>query len=292
MGNQPAVAVVMPNFNKGKFIAESIDSVLSQTFQDFELIIVDDASTDDSLSICRDYANRDQRVRVLQDEKRRGDCAARNRGITEASAEVVTFIDSDDVYAPTKLAKQYEFFGSGGKPPVVYCDFWTMDQDGVVLRSWPHPSSSGMIFGDVLCFHFGVATGYMATKEALLRVGLFDTSLPWAGVYDMLLKLARVNEFQYIDDKLYGYRRYLGNRLNSIDREDRMRIEASIIEKHFRQSPDLLSPEQRKRASRRLMDRYLISHQFRKLLGRGLASPANLEYLVRRLVMPPPHGPS
>jgi len=116
VGSQPEIAVVMPNFNKGKFIAESIESVLSQTFPDFELIIVDDTSTDDSLSICRGYASRDQRIRVLQSERRSGDCVARNRGVAEAGAGVVAFIDSDDVYAPTKLAKQSNSSSRGRSP--------------------------------------------------------------------------------------------------------------------------------------------------------------------------------
>jgi len=165
-----------------------------------------------------------------------------------------------------------------------------MDQDGTVLPTWPHPTSSGMVFADTLCYHFGAATTYMVTKEALLGAGPFDVSPPWAGVYDMLLKLARVNEFQYIDDKLYGYRRYPGNRMHAFERRERLRIEALIIERHYRQSRNRLSREQCRLVDRRLIDRYLASRQFRKLLGTGLASSAELEYLVRRGAMASLHA--
>lgn len=191
----------MPNFNKGKFIAEAIDSVLKQSFVDFELLIVDDASTDNSLDVCGDYAKREQRIRLFQSEKRKGVSASRNRGITEANADVVAFIDSDDVYAPTKLAKQYEFFKLGKRFPVVYCDRWRMNQDGAVLPPRHRSFPSGMIFGDVLLTHSRFSMTYMASRSALLKADLFDSSLPWAEDYDMVLKLVRTNEFQYIDSK-------------------------------------------------------------------------------------------
>ena len=127
----------------------------------------------------------------------------------------------------------------------------------------------------------------MASKSALLEAGLFDPSLSWAQDYDMILKLARANEFRYIPEKLYGYRRYPGNTRNSIPLKDRMCIEASIMEKHYRQSRNLLSPEQEMLANRRLMDRYYTSGQYLPLLEKGLASPANLAYLARGLVRMP-----
>ena len=96
----PRVSVVVPVYNKGRYLRRAVDSVLAQSFTDFELILVDDGSTDDSLAVAREYT--DPRVRVIR-QANSGAGAARNRGIDEARATMVAFLDGDDEWVPAFL---------------------------------------------------------------------------------------------------------------------------------------------------------------------------------------------
>ncbi|MGI9462116.1 MAG: glycosyltransferase family A protein [Alphaproteobacteria bacterium] len=107
---KPVVSVIIPNFNHGNFIAMAIESILKQTFQNFELIIIDDGSTDNSLSVIKQYMKQDKRIRLYQ-QTNQGEAAARNRGLGLARGEYIAWQDADDVSHKTRLAYQLnEFF--------------------------------------------------------------------------------------------------------------------------------------------------------------------------------------
>lgn len=103
----PLVSVIMPVYNSEKYLSEAIDSVLRQTFQDFELILIDDGSTDHSGKICDEYGEKDNRVRVIH-QKNGGICAARNTGLNVANGNYIAFCDNDDKYLPTLLEDNYK----------------------------------------------------------------------------------------------------------------------------------------------------------------------------------------
>lgn len=102
----PLVSVIMPSFNAERFIAESIESVIAQTVRDWELIVVDDGSTDGTAAIVAAYRQRDPRIRLITQPANRGPAAARNIGLDQAQGELIAFIDSDDVWFPEKTEKQ------------------------------------------------------------------------------------------------------------------------------------------------------------------------------------------
>lgn len=102
----PLVSVIMPSFNTERFIAEAIDSVVAQTVADWELIVVDDASTDATAAIAAGYQQRDSRIRLIAQQRNQGPASARNRGLDAARGELIAFIDSDDIWYPEKTAKQ------------------------------------------------------------------------------------------------------------------------------------------------------------------------------------------
>ena len=108
----PQVSVVMPVYNGEKYLAEAIDSILNQTFTDFEFIIVDDGSTDGSAGIIRTYQERDERLRLVQLDHNMGRADARNAGIAVAQGELITSMDADDISLPERLEKQVAFLGS------------------------------------------------------------------------------------------------------------------------------------------------------------------------------------
>ncbi len=94
--DRPKVSVIMPVYNSGKYLNKAIESVLSQTYEDFELVIVNDGSTDNSASICRKYAEKDKRIKFI-DQKNKGVSAARNTALASVSGHNIAFVDSDDV---------------------------------------------------------------------------------------------------------------------------------------------------------------------------------------------------
>lgn len=103
------VSIITPTYNCGRFIARTIESVLAQTYQDWEMIIVDDCSTDDTEAIVRAYINKNARVKYYCLEKNSGAAAARNKAITLATGKYIAFLDSDDIWQPTKLERQVAF---------------------------------------------------------------------------------------------------------------------------------------------------------------------------------------
>ena len=102
----PVVTVIMPSHNSERFIEESIDSVINQTFEEWELIVIDDASTDGTLHLLEEHRRKDERIRIVPQEKNQGPAHARNVGLSQARGDFVAFLDSDDVWHPHKTAKQ------------------------------------------------------------------------------------------------------------------------------------------------------------------------------------------
>ena len=105
----PKVSVITPAYNASKFIGETIESVLKQTFQDWEMIIVDDCSTDDTLKIANEFLKKDPRIKIIQNERNSGVAATRNHGLDVAIGDFIAFVDSDDLWLPEKLEKQLKF---------------------------------------------------------------------------------------------------------------------------------------------------------------------------------------
>ncbi|WP_440897998.1 glycosyltransferase family 2 protein [Amphibacillus sp. Q70] len=105
------VSIVMPAYNCEKYIVEAINSVLAQTYQNWELLVLDDGSKDNTLQIINEFGEKDSRVRPLQNEKNMGVSATRNKGIDLATGDWIAFLDSDDLWEPSKLEKQLEISG-------------------------------------------------------------------------------------------------------------------------------------------------------------------------------------
>jgi len=107
--SNPLVSVITPVFNGEAFVAESIKSVLTQSYSDFELIVVDDGSTDDSCEIVRSYHDNDPRITLISNKNKKGPAGARNTGIRRARGRFIAFLDCDDIWYQSKLSKQLEF---------------------------------------------------------------------------------------------------------------------------------------------------------------------------------------
>lgn len=130
---QDLVSVIMPNYNGEKYICESIESVIAQTYADFELLIIDDGSLDKSVQIISEYEQKDKRVRLIKQENG-GSAAARNRGIEEAKGQYIVLLDSDDVWNPNFLSEQLKFMKEK-HALCVYSSYKLIDEDSKNIYS-------------------------------------------------------------------------------------------------------------------------------------------------------------
>lgn len=138
----PLVSVIIPVYNPGKYLYRCLDSIIGQTYQNLEIILVDDGSTDDSLQVCREYAEKDGRIKVFS-QKNAGVSAARNKGIEEASGDFFSFIDSDDYLEPDMYETLIEVFDRE-KPDIVCYEYFVTFSDHENAHSFADKSRYGM----------------------------------------------------------------------------------------------------------------------------------------------------
>jgi glycosyltransferase involved in cell wall biosynthesis len=218
----PAVTVIIPTFNRGWILKEAIDSVLSQDFKDFELIVVDDGSTDNTESILDGY---DGDIIVLR-QVNRGVSAARNAAIALASGQLIAFLDSDDVWLPRKLTAQVDFFDSN--PDALICqtqEVWIRNGKRVNPKN-RHKKLSGMIFKQSLPLCIVSPSAVMMKKSLLNQTGLFDESLPACEDYDLWLRISCRYPVFLIDTPLIIKRGGHADQLSKTPGLDRYRIKA------------------------------------------------------------------
>jgi glycosyltransferase involved in cell wall biosynthesis len=238
----PRVSVVVPTYNRGWIVNEAIDSVLNQTFQQYELIVVDDGSTDDTKAILGEYGNR---IRVIH-QANRGVSAARNRGIRAAKEPLIAFLDSDDVWLSDKLSVQVAFFDR--HPDALVCqteEIWI--RNGVRVNPGKrHRKRSGKIFEASLALCLVSPSAVMLRKDLFETIGLFDESLPACEDYDLWLRISVNHPIHLIDQPLIVKRGGHEDQLSRSWGLDRYRIEsiAKLLER------DVLSADQREAAVR------------------------------------------
>jgi glycosyltransferase involved in cell wall biosynthesis len=219
---KPKVSVIIPTYNRGWTLREAIDSVLAQEFADFELIVVDDGSTDHTREILDSHG---QDIIVLR-QPNQGVSAARNRGIDESHAQLVAFLDSDDLWLPQKLTRQVEFFKFN--PDALICqteETWL--RNGVrVNPKRRHHKLSGMIFEPSLALCLVSPSAVMIRRTLFDTVGLFDESLPACEDYDLWLRVSCRYPVFLIDEPLIIKRGGHEDQLSKAAGLDKYRIQS------------------------------------------------------------------
>jgi glycosyltransferase involved in cell wall biosynthesis len=202
MDNKPVVSIIIPTYNRGTLLARAVKSVLNQTYKKFELIIVDDASTDNTGEVVRSF--NDERIKYIRREKNGGEAAARNTGIETAVCEYIAYQDSDDEWLPEKLEKQIRVFENcSPEAGVVYTAFWKIE-DGkktYVPFAWVG-KKNGDIHKELLYGNFIGSPVVLIKKECFDRVGLFDERLRNLVDWEMWLRISKLYHFRCIDEPL------------------------------------------------------------------------------------------
>lgn len=218
----PRVSVIIPTYNRSWCLSEAIDSVLSQTFQDMELIVVDDGSTDETPALLSQYGGH---LRVL-DHPNQGVSTARNKGIQAAQGNLIALLDSDDLWQPGKLARQVAFFDT--HPEAMICqteEIWI--RRGVrVNPKHRHRKPSGWIFEASLALCLVSPSAVMMRRELLEEMGSFDESLPACEDYDLWLRVSLRHPIHRIDEALVIKRGGHTDQLSGAPGLDRYRIQS------------------------------------------------------------------
>jgi GT2 family glycosyltransferase len=189
----PAVTVVISTFNRAAIVGRAIRSVLAQTCQDWELIVVDDCSTDGTEQAVRSFS--DARIRYIRHDRNRRQAAARNTGIRCARGEYVAFLDDDDEWLPEKLEKELEVFrNSDPEVGLVYSGRMMLDQQGRVVKI-RIPAECGWVHEALLDLDFiRSPSGAMLKKEVLDRVEGFDETFLNCEDYELWLRVTKVSK--------------------------------------------------------------------------------------------------
>lgn len=197
---KPYVSVLMPVYNAEKFIGEAIESILNQTLTNFEFIIIDDASKDDSITIIKSYT--DSRIRLLQNEINIGISATLNRGIDIASAELIARMDADDISYPTRLQKQYDFFLAHGDCALL--STWAREITESKEPLWTGEWKSAHYYYSLTFGCWIYHPSVMYKRQAVIAVGKY--SVPYCEDYDLWWKLSRSYKMNTIEETLLDYR--------------------------------------------------------------------------------------
>ena len=225
---KPIVSVIIPTYNRGWILKEAIDSVLAQDFKDYELIVVDDGSSDNTSEVLDTYG---QNIIVLG-QANKGVSAARNRGIAEAGGQLVAFLDSDDLWLPRKLSRQVDFFNLNPDAVINQTEEIWIRNDVRVNPKNRHRKPSGMIFERSLGLCLVSPSAVMIRKTLLDVVGLFDENLPACEDYDLWLRISCRYPVHLIDTPLIIKRGGHEDQLSKAAGLDRFRIQSlgKIIE--------------------------------------------------------------
>jgi glycosyltransferase involved in cell wall biosynthesis len=200
----PTVSVIIATHNYGRFLAKAIDSVLRQTYTDFEVIVVDDGSTDDTPAVVRPFLQ-DGRLRYHRTEHC-GQPAAKNTGLMQTHGPLIAFLDADDVWLPTKLERQVACFLKDTDIGLVYTRRILMSEQERELEYVQPELHRGEVLPQLFGRNFVCFSSSMVHRSVIWDVGGFDESLPLAIDYELWLRVACKYRFDYVDEPLVRYR--------------------------------------------------------------------------------------
>jgi glycosyltransferase involved in cell wall biosynthesis len=213
--NIPAISVIIPAYNQAMYVSEAIRSVLGQTYPDFELIVVDDGSTDETSQILAGF--QDPRIHVIR-QSNAGLSSARNTGLHESTAPLVTFLDADDYFLPNKLEVLSRYLENNLEIGLVAGRVIYIDHTGRTLVEAEKPSSllelPGLLFENPIC-----VSGILLRRNWLERVGVFDESLRACEDWDLWLRLLIEGcQMAWVENLVVAYRIHPGQMTRQSDR--------------------------------------------------------------------------
>ena len=234
----PKVSVIMPVYNAIPYLSAAIESILKQTFTDFEFIIVNDGSSDRSLSILKKYEKKDNRIQ-LYSRKNTGIVGALNEGISYSRTDLLARMDADDISLPERLERQVDYMSKHRECVALGTDVYYMDADGAILKRQHLPTTHKKIEVALLVGNSGAIChpALMLRKESLDAVGKYRREAQFVEDLDLLLRLSRKGSLINLSEPLLKYRIHFQS-TNFKKSEEQKKIKIRILETE-RQSRNL-----------------------------------------------------
>lgn len=208
MEDGPLISVVIPCYNRARLIPRALASVKAQNFDDIEIVLVDDGSSDDTVAAVRKLINDDPRIHLVVHERNRGEAAARNTGVRSARGKYVAFLDSDDEWLPNKLASQISVITTEPDTvAAVACGYFLIDEDGTksAIRDWSDDSPITCLNLLTKGCSLSMGTTLMVRRNSFSTVGYFDEGLPLLVDIDWLCRLTRKYQIRKISEPFALY---------------------------------------------------------------------------------------
>ena len=227
--NTPAVSVVISAYNARRYLAEAMESVLAQTFHDFEVIVVDDGSTDDTKKILDGFAARDNRIRVIS-RPNKGLTVSLNEALAAVRAPLIARMDADDVALPDRFAKQVQYLAEHPDIICISSAVELIDPFGVHIGVLTPPADHAAIDASLLKGNGGaiVHPAAMMRTDIVRQVGGYQEKYNNSEDLDLWLRLAEVGKLANLPDTLLKYRRDLGS-VSHTKRDNQLRMKSQIL---------------------------------------------------------------
>jgi len=231
------ISIIIITYNRAGFISEAIESALGQSFFDWELIVIDDASEDDTREIVEEYIVRDSRIKYFRNDGHLRISKSRNKALGSARGEYVAVLDSDDVWSDRdKLKKQYGFLEGNKDYVLIGGGVIVIDEYGKETRRYFNRESDENIRGKILFQNQFAHSSVMFRREAALKAGGYDENLNIGEDYDLWLKLGTLGKMANIKEHLLKYRVHGGN--VTLKRVEALKNNIAIIRKYKDRYPN------------------------------------------------------
>ena len=221
------VSIVLPSYNGAKFLSESIQSIINQSFRDWELVIVDDCSTDDTLKIAKSFATTDSRISVIHNEKNKKLPASLNVGFNAARGEYLTWTSDDNIARENWLSTLVDYLDKNPDADMVAATMDFIDEDGKFLFK-TRPQKLPIALG----YRCNVGAAFMYRREIADMVGKYDEEAFCAEDYDYWCRIALAGNLHYIPDNIYEYR--TNSQSLTALQQPRIRQKTAIVQNKYR----------------------------------------------------------
>jgi glycosyltransferase involved in cell wall biosynthesis len=227
----PKVSIIITTYNRAPLLKRAISCALSQEYSDFDVLVIDDCSSDNTGEVVRDFS--DNRIRYIRHSNNRGEAASRNTGIKESTGRYIAFLDSDDEWRPYKISREAEVLdNSSSLIGAVYCGLCEFrGNEKIHIPYYWVRKRQGDIYSELLGSNFISPSSILIKRECFDKVGLFDEAIRSFEDWDMWIRISRHYQFKYINEELV-IKHFLADSVSANEDFVINGIEA-VINKHY-----------------------------------------------------------
>lgn len=228
---KPKISIVIPSYNRAEYISATLDSILAQTYKDFEIVFVDDGSTDNTEKILHEYSGKDYRVKYFKQPNSER-AVARTYGMELAMGDYICLVDSDDLWYPNKLEVQLKVMDEDPDVILSYASVNRVDMQGnrTMAATRQHEGYTGWVFFELLKRNFISSVTPMFRKEVLKKVKEQNTSFIPYEDWDFWLRMSREGKFYHITQPLGDYRLHPGQSVQNVNAERIEKVTLAVLE--------------------------------------------------------------